>query len=100
MPDNLTSTTEKKKVMGRPRRTPMPKWIRRVISAIIALFIIAVSSPDVIVRGRVHTGLFIYILCVSIVPFLLVCIFAGRSKTAEIVGWCIQLFMLVGVFTR
>jgi hypothetical protein len=49
----------------------MPKWLRQIISAIIALIIFAASYPDVIVRGRVLTIPFIYILCVSIIPFLL-----------------------------
>lgn len=78
----------------------MPNWLRRLISAIIALLILAVTYPDVLLQGRVLTGLFVCVLFLSVFPFLLVCIFTGRSESAEIVGWCLQLFFLVSVFMR
>jgi hypothetical protein len=58
----------------------MRKGLRRLISAIIAWFIFAVTYPEVILQGRVQAALFTRILCVSAIPFLLVCIFVGRSN--------------------
>ncbi len=72
----------------------MPKWSRILIFA--ATFPNVIGARD----GGVETFPFIYILCISIIPFLLVSIFAGRIKLAEIFGWCVQLFFLVAVFIR
>lgn len=82
------------------KKLSMPKWLRIIISAIIVLFIFAATYPNVIGPGGVETVPFIYILCLSIIPFLLICIFAGRNKTAETVSWCIQLFFLIAVFMQ
>lgn len=77
----------------------MAKWLRILVSGIIAILIFAATFPNVVsARGGVETAPFIYILCISIIPFLLVSVFAGRIKLAEILGWCVQLFFLVAVF--
>jgi hypothetical protein len=80
----------------------MPKWSRILISGIIAFFIFAATFPNLIRArdGGIGTVPFIYILSISIIPFLMVSIFAGRKKSVEIVGWCIQLFFLVAVLVR
>jgi hypothetical protein len=86
----------------RPREYFMPKWSRILISGIIAFFIFAVTFPNLIRARDGGIGMipFIYILCISIIPFLMISVFAGRMKPVEIFGWCVQLFFLVAVLVR
>ena len=77
----------------------MSKWFRRVLSAILALLIFAATLPGVAGNGKVHSAGLIYIICLSIIPFLLIFIFAGRNKILEGIGWVSQLILLFAVFT-
>ena len=86
----------------------IPKWARCVISGVIAFLVMAAYYPSITRSGEPpHPALLIYMLCISVVPFLLVCIFAGRSKIGEGIGWGVQVILfapifiaiLVGIFT-
>jgi len=78
----------------------MPKWLRRVISGLIAVLIFAGTYPNVISDGRILFGEFIYILCLSIIPFLVVAISVGRSVIWERIGWGAQIVLLVAAIVR
>jgi len=74
-------------------------WLRRSISALIALLFFAVEYPNVIGGGgRVLIGSLIYILCLSIGPFLVVVISMGRSLRCEGIGWCLQIVLIILAF--
>jgi hypothetical protein len=76
----------------------MPKWSRQVISGLVALLFFAATFQNVIgPRGVLEKGVFIYILCLSIVPFLVVVISVGRSVIGECIGWAIQIVLLIAM---
>ena len=69
----------------------MKPWLRRVISGILTLLVFAGTYPNVIVvRHGVAdisgVGLAV-VLVFAFIPFLLVCIFAGRRQILEHIGW-------------
>ncbi|MFA6217831.1 MAG: hypothetical protein WDL87_09310 [Candidatus Omnitrophota bacterium] len=77
----------------------VPKWVRFIISGVIALFLYAVTFPSITGPGvPLRPATLIYIFCISVIPFLLVCIFAGRNKILEIVGWGVQFIVLSLLF--
>jgi hypothetical protein len=79
--------------------TPRQKWLRLIISGIVALLQFAVIFPNFIERDGVRAGMFIYALCLSAIPFLWISVFAGRNKTAEIIGWIVQFVLTVLILT-
>jgi hypothetical protein len=77
----------------------MSKWFRILTSGFIALIIFAATFPNIAGGPKgMEAGPFIGILCISVIPFLVVAIFAGRIKAVEILGWSVQLFLLFAVF--
>ena len=75
----------------------MRKWLRQIISGLIALLMFAMTYPNVIGHDGVIIGAFIYILCLSIVPFIVIFISVGRSVIWERIGWGLQIviFMMI-----
>jgi len=76
----------------------VPKWGRMVISGIIGFIIFAVMFPNIIGPGVPLHPIIILSLCIPFVPFLLVCIFAGRSKIGEAIGWDVLFFVFAPLF--
>jgi hypothetical protein len=66
------------------------KLVRRAVSVAVALLQIAVTIPNLMGFGE-----FVYIMCVFGIPCLGVCIFAGRNKVVEAIGWALQILLLI-----
>lgn len=66
----------------------MPRWLRILISGLIALLVFAAAYPNVILPGGgIEIIAFVFILALSFIPFVLIFVFAGRDKTLEGIGW-------------
>ncbi len=76
----------------------VPKWGRMVISGIIGFIIFAVMFPSITGLGVPLHPITVLALCIPFVPFLLVCIFAGRSKIGEAIGWGVLFLMFTPLF--
>lgn len=76
----------------------VPKWGRMIISGIIGFIVFAVMSPSIIGPGVSLHPIIILSLCIPFVPFLLVCICAGRSKIGEAIGWSVLFLMFTPLF--
>lgn len=88
-------------VVRRHKQNFMNKWLCRVISGILALLVFAATSPNVIlVRGGISTNGLVTVLLVAFFPFLIVCIFAGRNKTLEHIGWVTHSIALAAALLR
>jgi hypothetical protein len=66
------------------------KVVRRIVSVAIAILQLAVTIPNCMdVRA------FCYVFCLFTLPCLCVCIFAGRNKKVETIGWILQILLLI-----
>jgi hypothetical protein len=74
------------------------KWQRLSISGIIALLQFAAIFPNRWGKGTVLIWSSIYIIILSLAPFLWISFFAGRNKIAEAAGWIVQVVLLVLMF--
>jgi hypothetical protein len=70
--------------------TAARKLVPRAVSVAIALLEFAVTIPNLISIGQ-----FVYVCCLFGIPCLWVCMFAGRNKIVEAIGWAIQILILI-----
>jgi hypothetical protein len=79
----------------------MRKWLRILISGLIGLLVFAATYPNVILPGGgIWMSAFVYILALAFIPFVLICVFAGRNKTLEGIGWAGHFLTLAAMMFR
>jgi len=78
----------------------MPKWLRYLISAVLALLFFGGTFPNTMGGGKVFVGSLVYVLCLTVIPFLLVVLSVGRSRIWERVGWGVQILLLAASIVR
>ena len=78
----------------------MPKWLRYLISALLALLFFAGTFPNAMGGGKVFMGDLAYILCLTVIPFLIVVLSVGRSRIWERIGWGVQILPLAAAIVR
>ena len=79
----------------------MKRWLRLLIAGFLAILVFAATYPDTFdAEGAVEIVPLLVICALSIFPFLVICIFAGRGPTTEGIAWGLLLFGVVGAFFR
>jgi hypothetical protein len=68
------------------------------ISGIIGFIVLATMYPSITGPGIPLHPITVIALCIPFVPFLLICIFSGRSKIWERIGWGVLLLMFTPLF--